>query len=80
MEGLRRSVTLHTHATDMNEAWEIVHHLGGYFKLDRESTQRAGYSVFRHEELYYQYVCDLGNRLELNMENGDTINVWILVS
>lgn len=25
----------------------------------------------------HAYICDLGNRLEVNLETGETVNVWI---
>lgn len=33
--------------------------------------------VFRSSVEYYNYICDLGDRLEVNLESGETINIWI---
>jgi len=68
--------TFHAHRRNREEAWELANHVGGPFYLDHSSTQNAGYKVYRHERLYYQYVCDLGDRLELNMDSGLTFNIW----
>lgn len=43
------------------------------YELDTVSTQNAGYKIYRSEEEYYTYICDLGCSLELNLSNNDTI-------
>ena len=39
---------------------------------------RAGYPIYRSELEYYDYVYDLGRRLEVNFcDDIKTINLWI---
>ena len=49
------------------------------FELDTLATKNAGYNVYRStaEGHYYDYICELGDRLELNLSDGTTINIWI---
>ena len=35
------------------------------YNLDKISSEKAGYDVFRSEDSYYNYICDLGDRLEV---------------
>lgn len=45
-----------------------------------ESSLRAGYSIYRpvgRPDLGRTYMCDLHDRLEINLQNGDTVNIWI---
>lgn len=59
------------------EAWDAVIEITkSGMTLDKDSTERAGYKVYRNEEEYYEYVCDLGDILELNRADGTTINIW----
>lgn len=48
------------------------------YEKDEESSQRAGYPIYRStaEDHHYFYICDLNDRLEVNM-NAETVNVWI---
>lgn len=67
-------------AKNMTEAWSIANQI---FPTDYEkdfgSSERAGYDIYRStaEGHYYDYICNLGDRLELNLSNGKTVNVWI---
>lgn len=66
--------------TTKAEAWDIAMALLGgkmSYSLDQNSSERAGYNIFRNDEFYYNYICDLGDRLEVNMESGITKNIWI---
>lgn len=67
-------------ATSKEEAWEIVNEIfPSDYSEDVESKERAGYPVYRSNIEYYDYICDLGDRLEINLKNGcKTINVWIV--
>lgn len=61
-----------------NEAWEIAKAMtDGECALDAVSTKCAGYNVYRSGKEYYTYICDLGDRLEVNLANGKTVNIWI---
>lgn len=48
------------------------------YEYDSYSSAKAGYAVYRSTSAdhYYCYICDLGNRLEVNIEN-ETVNIWI---
>ena len=60
------------------EAWEIANRIfqTDYTK-DETSSARAGYPVYRSGINHYDYICDLGDRLEINLHNGETLNIWI---
>ena len=64
-----------------SEAWEIVNEIFPTdYDKDEESSQRAGYPIYRStaEGRYYDYICDLNDRLEVNLKDENrTINVWI---
>lgn len=61
-----------------NEAWAIAKAMtNGDCTLDAQSTSVAGYKVYRSESEFYTYICDLGDRLEVNLANGHTVNLWI---
>jgi hypothetical protein len=51
------------------------------YEKDYSSSERAGYDIYRHRELnYYNWISDLGNRLEVNLHSNsknETINIWI---
>lgn len=68
-------------AKNVKEAWEIVDKMfpTDYIK-DERSSENAGYDVYRStvDGGFYNYICDLGNRLEVNFDDGKTINVWIV--
>lgn len=68
-------------ANSVKEAWEIVNQIfpTAYGK-DEAASQNAGYPVYRStaEGRYYDYICDLNDRLEINLHDGNkSINVWI---
>ena len=43
-----------------------------------ERSARAGYDIYYSSaEGVAAYVCDLGDRLEVNLPNGDSVNIWI---
>ena len=80
-------MTKHVHAMTVKEAWQEVDKLfpTDYIK-DEISSKNAGYPVYRSTcdslpNSFYNYICDLGNILEINLVNkkwqGKTINVWI---
>lgn len=69
-------------AKTMEEAWTKVNEIfpTDYAK-DNDSSERAGYPIYRStaEGHYYDYICDLNNRLEINLAEGNqTINIWII--
>lgn len=62
------------------DAWKWVHEMfpGTQWYLDHESSERAGYKTYRDTEEFYNYVCELSDRVEVNLKEGNrTINLWI---
>jgi hypothetical protein len=64
------------------EAWKKVDELFPTdYARDEKSSKNAGYNIYRSTaegSNFYNYICDLGDRLEINLVEGNkTINVWI---
>lgn len=62
------------------DAWKWIHEMfpNTQWYLDHESSERAGYKTYRDTEEFYNYVCELGDRLEVNLKEGNfTINLWL---
>lgn len=62
------------------KAWEEVDKIFPTdYEKDIRSSERAGYDVFRStaDGRYYDYICDLGSRLEVNLADGNVVNIWI---
>ena len=63
----------------LEEAWRMVDQIfpTDYIK-DEVSSKGAGYPVYRSTAKghFYDYICDLNDRLEINLSNGKTVNVW----
>lgn len=68
-------------AKSIQEAWEIVNQIFPTdYEKDETGSQNAGYPTYRStaRDRYYDYICDLGDRLEINLHDGNkSINVWI---
>ena len=65
-------------AQNMNEAWTMAAEIfPTELQKDDESSSRAGYPIYRSTTRHYCYICELGNRLEINLDDGRTINIWI---
>lgn len=66
--------------TSKKAAWEEVNKIfPADYAEDTSSSERAGYPVYRSSIECYDYICDLGDRLEVNLKEGNkTINVWIV--
>ena len=61
------------------EAWRKADEIFStdYTKDDIRSN-RAGYDIYRSTAAGVNaWISDLGDRLEVNMENGKTVNIWI---
>ena len=61
------------------EAWNKVNEI---FPTDYTEntikTKNAGYPIYDSNlGDDHGYICDLGNRLEVNLANGKTVNIWI---
>lgn len=66
--------------TSKQEAWNKVNEIFPTdYEQDLGSSDRAGYPIYRStaEGHYYDYICDLGNRLEVNLPDGKSANIWI---
>lgn len=68
-------------ASSVNEAWNMANDIFPTdYEKDEESSQRAGYPIYRStaDGHYYDYICDLNDRLEINLADGNrTVNIWI---
>lgn len=61
---------------NISEAWEAVEDIASAdYTLDEIATSRAGYDVYTCPN--GDYICDLGNRLEINLASGHSVNIWI---
>lgn len=61
------------------EAWNMVNAIFPTdYQKDEFSSERAGYPVYRStaEGHFYDYICDLNDRLEVNLSSGMTVNIW----
>lgn len=66
-------------ATSKKEAWEIVNMIfPSDYSEDAKSSERAGHPVYRSNIEFLDYICDLGDRLEVNLKYDGTTNVWIV--
>lgn len=62
----------------ISAAWAKVNEIfPSDYNKDEASSERAGYNVYRSPLNHYDYICDLGDRLEVNLANGETVNIWI---
>ena len=62
------------------DAWRWIHEMfpNTQWYLDHESSERAGYNTYRDTKEFYNYICELGDRIEVNLKEGNqTINLWI---
>lgn len=62
---------------NMTKAFEVVYKTIGAYELDKISSERAGYRIYRSTTNWYDYACDLGDRVEINTKDGKSFNVWI---
>lgn len=63
-------------ATTMVKAWEIAHTMIDGLMFDELRTERGCGKTWGKLNTNAT-VIDLGNRLEVNKENGETVNIWI---
>ena len=62
------------------EAWKHVQKIfPTEYAKDEEATEYAGYPIYRStvEGYWWNWICDLGNCLEVNLMDGTTIRVYI---
>lgn len=63
----------------MKDAWTKANEIfqTDYIK-DEGASAAAGYDIFRSTlKDCNAWISDLGDRLEINFENGETVNIWI---
>lgn len=80
-------MTTHYHVKTDSEAWTLCNSIFPTdYEYDSSRSNGAGYPTYGSTSAtlphaYYNYICDLGDRLELNLcgENweSDTVNIWI---
>ncbi len=65
--------------SSMAEAWQAANDLFPTdYMLDGKRSARAGYPIhYSTAEGVNAYICDLGDRLELNFSDGSSFNVWV---
>lgn len=66
-------------ATSKEQAFWLAGKLTKHdYEYDVERSARAGYPIyFTVKEGVNEWVSDLGDRLEVNLEDGRSINIWI---
>lgn len=66
-------------ATTEYKAWEKAKEIANTgFTLNKWKTERAGYKVYDAADESGTTVSDLNTRLELNLADGRTFNIWIV--
>lgn len=69
----------HYHFNSKREAFAAVQKqwifMDGIYLHD-EKTERAGYPIYKNVYDDPDYICDLGDRLEVNFFSGHTVNFW----
>ena len=66
-------------ANNREQAWEIANEIfpTDYIKNEAKS-KRAGYDIYESTaEGVLAWISDLSDRLEVNLDNGKTITIWI---
>ena len=69
-------------ATSKAHAWEMVNEIfpTDYIKDDARS-KRAGYDIYYSTAAgVHAWISDLEERIEVNLPNGKTVNIWIAES
>lgn len=72
-------ITGHIHVASAREAWQEVNKIfPSDYEQDADCSRRAGYPVYWSTRPgCMAWISDLGDRLEVNLDTGDTVNVWI---
>lgn len=66
----------------IQEAWNEVNKMFPYdYEKDEQSSENAGYPIYRATAAEHKnnWISDLGDRLEVNTEDGKSVNIWIKV-
>jgi len=72
-----KMTTKHIHTSSSMEAWETVHGIISDVTKTEKGSARAGYPIYTSDRDGREWVSDLGNRLEVNRANGETVCIWI---
>ena len=62
------------------KAWEEANKIFPYdYVKDEEGSAKAGYPIYTSiaSEHPQNWISDLGNRLEVNLEDGSSTNIWV---
>ena len=61
------------------DAWNKANDIMTYdFEYHTELSQRAGYPIyFTTKSNCAEWIADLNDRLECNLANGETVNIWV---
>lgn len=70
-------MTNHIHTTSVREAWEKAREMIPSVTKTEAGSARAGYSIYASDTDPREWISDLGDRLEINLKDGTTVNVWI---
>ncbi len=66
------------YAENRDEAWKMAQQVFGCdWEEDAGASNGAGYPIYRGTSDARCWISDLGSRLELNMADGSTINIWL---
>lgn len=78
-KGRREMKVTHITTHSVNEAWSKANEIFPTdYEIDSRASKNAGYDIWWSTRPgCAAWISDLGNRLEVNLENGDTVNVWI---
>lgn len=65
--------------TSKRKAWQAADVLMPTdYEKDEARTAGAGYPIYYSTaDGVNAYICDLGNRLEVNLPDGSSVNIWV---
>lgn len=65
-------------AHSVSEAWEYADQIfPSDYEYDPAASARAGYPVYASTADSGAWISDLGDRLEVNLADGQTVNIWV---
>jgi hypothetical protein len=64
-------------ANSIEQAWNMANNIiKGDYEKDYNRSQKAGYDIYVSNS-GKEWISDLGNRLEVNREDGTSVNIWV---
>lgn len=64
--------------TSIRDAWaEVQKIFPTDYEHDTSRSERAGYPIYYSTAAVNAWISDLGNRLEVNLPDGQSVNIWI---